>query len=249
MKKIIGLLLVVLLFGCDSDKGWDCTKTAGKLVQQEVPLGMFDKVTVWEGIQLFVQEGEEQKVVVESGANLINDIDVKVSDGRLELKNNTSCDILRDYGLTKVYVTSPNITEIRNSSEQTVESIGVLAYPLLSLSSEDYGQEGSYYNTGDFVLELDVEMLRVVANGYSHFYLSGKAQDASFGLYAGDCRIYSENLIVQNLNVYHRSTGPMVVNPQESIRGQIVSLGDVISKNRPPIVEVEELYRGRLIFD
>ena len=71
----------------------------------------------------------------------------------------------------------------------------------------------------------------------------------SFGLYAGDCRIYSEDLIIQNLSVFHRSSGPMVVNPQQSIKGKIVSLGDVISKNKPPIVEVEELYRGRLIFE
>jgi len=41
----------------------------------------------------------------------------------------------------------------------------------------------------------------------------------------------------------------MVVNPQNSIRGKIVSFGDVISKNRPPVVEVEELYKGRLRFE
>ncbi|HBL79751.1 MAG TPA: DUF2807 domain-containing protein, partial [Aequorivita sp.] len=34
-----------------------------------------------------------------------------------------------------------------------------------------------------------------------------------------------------------------------AIRGKIVSLGNVISKNRPAIVEVEELYRGKLIFE
>ena len=41
----------------------------------------------------------------------------------------------------------------------------------------------------------------------------------------------------------------MVVNPIESIRGEIVSVGDVIAKNRPPVVEVEELFMGRLIFE
>lgn len=240
---------MILFFGCDSEKGWDCTKTAGAIIQQEVSVSDFEKIIVWDGVQLFIEESTEQKIIVESGANLINDIQLTVTEGQLEIKRDFNCDILRDYGLTKVYVTSPNITEIRNSSERTVESIGTLSYPSLSLLSEDYGQEGSYYNIGDFNLNLDVETLRVTANGYSHFYLSGKADNVSFGLYAGDCRIYPEDLIIQNLNLYHRSTGPMVVNPQESIRGQIVSLGDVISKNRPPIIEVEELYRGRLIFD
>ena len=41
----------------------------------------------------------------------------------------------------------------------------------------------------------------------------------------------------------------MIVNPQASIKGSIFGTGDVISVNRPPVVEVEELYTGRLIFE
>ena len=41
----------------------------------------------------------------------------------------------------------------------------------------------------------------------------------------------------------------MIVNPQQSISGELRSTGNVIAKNRPPIVEVEEFYTGRLIFD
>lgn len=41
----------------------------------------------------------------------------------------------------------------------------------------------------------------------------------------------------------------MVVNPQQSIIGQIVSTGDVIAINQPPNVEVEVLFTGQLIFN
>jgi hypothetical protein len=41
----------------------------------------------------------------------------------------------------------------------------------------------------------------------------------------------------------------MFVNPQRSIRGEIRSGGDVIAVFRPPVVEVEEFYTGRLIFE
>ena len=37
----------------------------------------------------------------------------------------------------------------------------------------------------------------------------------------------------------------MIVNPQQSISGQIRGTGDVISINEPPIVEVERLYTGQ----
>ncbi len=249
MKKIVCLLFLVVLAGCNSDKGWDCFQTAGDIVQTEVAVDSFTKITVWERTQLLVQQGEVQKVVVETGENLINDIELTVSEGRLQIHNNNACNVTRDYGITKVYVTSPNITEIRSSTGLTTESIGVLRFPKLTLLSEDQANEDEYHTDGDFNLNLQVDDLNVVANGLSNFKLRGTAKNASFGLYAGDCRIEATSLIVQDLYVYHRSTANMEVNPQQSIRGKIVSLGNVYSKTHPPIVEVEELYRGKLIFE
>ena len=249
MKNIVYIAFIFLFLGCSSDSSWDCIQKAGNIVQTEVAVPEFTKILVWERTKLFVQQGDIQKVVIESGENLMSDVEVSVTNGLLEIHNNNACNLVRDYGLTKVYVTTPNITEIRSSTGLAIESIGVLRFPNLSLLSEDHAIEDQYHVDGDFKLNLEVENLIVTANGLSKIYLNGSANKAIMGLYSGDCRIYSEDLIVQNLTVYNRSTGPMVVNPQQSIKGQIVSLGDVISKNRPPIVEVEELYRGRLIFE
>lgn len=249
MKNIFYILLIFLFAGCSSDKGWDCIQTEGTIVQKEISVQSFNKILVWERTKLFIQQGAEQKIVIETGENLMNDVEVSVTDGLLQIHNNNACNLTRDYGITKVYVTSPNISEIRSSTGYNIESIGVLRFPSLTLLSEDQENEDEFHIDGDFKLNLEVENLNIVANGLSKFYLSGSATNASLGLYAGDCRIYSENLIVQNLNVYHRSTGEIIVNPQQTLRGKIVSLGNVISKNRPPIVEVEELYRGKLIFE
>lgn len=249
MKKIFYIVLVLFFAACSSDKGWDCIQTAGTIVQKEVSVPTFTKILVWERIKLFIQQGSEQKIIVETGENLMNDINIFVVDGKLEIHNYNSCNLTRDYKIAKVYITTPNITEIRSSTGYEVESIGVLRFPTLRLFSEDQENDDQYHIDGDFKLELEVEDLTIIANGLSKFYLSGSATNAIFGLYAGDCRVYAENLTVQDLTLYHRSTGPMVVNPQLSIKGKIVSLGNVISKNRPPIVEVEELYRGKLIFE
>ncbi|AFL81322.1 Protein of unknown function (DUF2807) [Aequorivita sublithincola DSM 14238] len=249
---ILGSCSIAVLFllqSCDSDKGWDCTQKAGTIVETEFTVQPFTKILVWERTKLFVKQGDVQKVVVETGENLMTDIEVTVTDGRLEIHNYNGCNLVRDYGITKVYVTSPNITEIRSSTGLLVESIGTLKYPLLTLLSEDQEFEDQYHIDGDFKLDLEVGHLNVVASGLSKFYLSGSSVSADFGLYSGDCRIYAQDLIVQNLHIYQRSTGDMVVNPQQYIKGKIVSLGNVISKNKPPVVEVEELYRGRLIFE
>ena len=249
MKKIFVIFLLFPFLSCDSDKGLNCFQAAGDIIQEEFTVAPFNKITVWERTQLIIKQGETQKVIVETGDNLLNDIEVEVKDGVLNLRNTNGCNLVRDYGITKVYVTAPNLERIRNSSGLAVLGVGTLSYPSLALISEDQESEDAFHIDGNFKLKLDVQNLQIVANGLSNFFLSGNAKRANFGIFAGDARIEAPNLIIDNLMLFHRGTQDMIVNPQESIKGEIVSLGNVIAKNRPPIVEVEQLYRGRLIFE
>ncbi len=253
MKRIgkFSLIVVVLtlLLGCDSEKGLNCFQASGEIIQEEMSLPFFDKVIVWERTQLIISQGETQKVVVETGANLFNDVEVKVKNQQLEIINNNGCNLARDYGLTKVFITVPNLTEIRNSSGLPVESRGVLKFPNLVLTSEDRENEDQFHIDGDFILTVECENLELVATGLSNFFLTGTADRAYFAVFSGDVRIEAANLIVNDVAIYHRGTNKIIVNPQERLTGRIVNSGDVISKNRPPVVEVEALYRGRLIFE
>ena len=83
----------------------------------------------------------------------------------------------------------------------------------------------------------------------SLFYLSGEVENLNINFANGDSRFEGENLIAQNVSVFHRGTNDMIVNPQQSITGSILSTGNVISVNQPPIVDVEEVFNGRLIFE
>ena len=249
MNKIIFIAFVFIFLACDSENGSDCFKKVGAIVQRDIELAPFTEIVVFERVQLIIEEGPVQKVVLESRENLINDVEVKVEGTLLTLIDNNTCNFIRDYDITKVYVTSPNITEIRNSSSLEITSIGVLNFPELTLYSEDYKNEDIYYNDGDFNLTINVEEIEIISNGFSTFRLNGNADKAFFGLYAGNTRVLAENLIVKQLRLYHRSSNKMVVNPIESIQGEILNIGDVIAKNRPPIVEVEELFMGKLIFE
>ena len=63
----------------------------------------FDKILVNRDIELIIKQGDNQKLIVESGVNIINEIEARVINGKLELTNNNSCNFVREYGLTKVY--------------------------------------------------------------------------------------------------------------------------------------------------
>lgn len=247
MKKLIYILSAVLLISCNGDKVPDCFQNSGDIIQQEFQVSTFDKITVFERIELILTDAPTESVVVETGEYLMNDIKVTVEEGRLILKNENACNLTRDYGITKIFVSAPNITEIRNSSGLTVRSNGVLNFPILGLISEDFEEEDAFHIDGDFRLNVNCNAINVATNGLSNFFIEGSVTDLFVGFYAGDGRFEGQNLIAQNIEIFQRSSNDMIFNPQRSIIGEIRSTGDVILVNEPPMVDVQVYYTGRLI--
>ncbi len=247
MKKLFCTILLVIL-SCDSEDVLDCFQTAGNIITQTMETPNFERVLVNRGIELIVKQDSNYTVSIETGENLLNDIEVKVVDERLILTDNNNCNFVRDYGVTKIVITSPNLTEIRSSSQYDVSSEGVISYEQLTLISEDFNN-ASEFAVGDFRFEVDMENLRTVANNLSFFYIEGQVDNLYIGFFAGASRFEGENLMAQNISVYHRGSNDMIVNPQLSLTGILRGTGDLISVSQPPVVDIEEIYIGELIFN
>lgn len=247
--KISVFISLFLLFACSTQDAPDCIQTGGNMISKEVELEIFSEILVYDRVKLFIEEGRDQKVIIKTGENLIEDISAVVEDGRLILKNDNSCNLFREYDITRVYVTSPNITWIQSSSERTIESIGTLTYQNLWLRSLNQEKDPNIHTDGDFILDLDVQNLRITTDHISNYFLSGKVENFNAFFAAGDGRLEARDLIVQHYEIFHRGTNKLIVNPQQSLRGDIYSYGDIISVNRPPEVEVTEHWKGELIFE
>ncbi|HET8803794.1 MAG TPA: DUF2807 domain-containing protein, partial [Aequorivita sp.] len=115
------------------------------------------------------------------------------------------------------------------------------------ISNSSAGPE-TIRKSGDFYLNINCGQFRTSANGQSVFYITGYSQKASLNFDDEMPRFEGQNFVVDELTVSQRSANKMIVNPQQSIIGKIVATGDIISHNRPPIVDVKELFTGRLIF-
>lgn len=248
MKKIIYIASFFLIFACDSENARDCFQETGTIIQEEVTVDIFDKIFVNRDIELIIKEGATQKVIIETGENLINDVEVVVVDRMLTLTDNNLCNYVRDYGITKIYITSANITEIRSSTQYDISSDGVLTYPSLSILSEDFGAPDTFTNA-NFKLQIDNDSFGVVFNNLSNCFISGQTNNLNITFAAGTSRFEGRDLVAQNVIIWNRSSNDMIVNPQQSIKGFISGTGDVISVNTPAIIEVEEVYKGQLIFE
>lgn len=252
MRIHIYLILLAIIFGCNSENAPDCFQTAGNMIEEVYEVEDFNQIIVWDRVKLVLVEGPENRVMVRTGENLLNEIRVRVEDSILKVSDRNSCNFVRelDEGTTVFVTALADSLYVRNSSGLAVENIGRIKNIRLELISEDREEEDKFHIDGDFNLtNLDVSTVVVNANGLSTFRLSGRSNNGIFGLFDGDARIEAENLEVGAIQVFHRSTNNIICYPTESIRGTIVSVGDVIAKNQPPFVEVEELYSGKLIFE
>ena len=246
MKNVYYIFFTLFIISCNSENASDCFQTAGKIVQYEVEVTNFDKIVVNKKIALFISEGPVQKVVIESGENLLNDITAEVVANELILTNYNNCNFFRDYGITKVYVTSPNINTIRNASELNVTSIGTLTYPSLYLRSS--GEKSTYLAVGDWHLTIENNAVTIWSNGISTYYLKGMSNNLDVGFSDGDTRFEGKDFIVKNITVRNVSSNDVLIYPTEKLTGSIHSTGNVISYNKPPIVDVDVQSVGKLIF-
>ena len=162
------------------------------------------------------------------------------------LKDYNSCNFFRDYGNTKVYVTSPNLKTIRNASELNIYSIGTLTYPSLYLRSS--GEESNFLSVGDWHLTIENNDVRVWSNGVANFYIKGHTTNLDISFSDGDTRFEGKEFLAKNIKVIQVSSNDMVINPLESLTGTIHSVGNVVSYNKPATVNVDVQSVGKLIF-
>ena len=248
MKKISYIFILCSFLACNSEDAPNCLQKEGNHVSAVFEMPSFRKIRIEDDVSLIIRQGDIQEVLIETGENLLNDVSVTVEDETLVVRDNNRCNLVRDYGSTKAIVTVPSLVEIRNSSEYDVVSEGVLRFDFLQLVSNTTGGIDGTRKSGDFTLTIDCADFRVAANGFSAFYIDGYAEKAIINFEDEVPLFEGADLFVNDLRILHRSANRMIVNPRERIRGEIRGTGDVIAINRPPIVTVEEIFTGRLIF-
>jgi uncharacterized pyridoxamine 5'-phosphate oxidase family protein len=249
MKKVVLFLVLISVFN-SCEKPSDCVESSGTKVLKDVAVLPFKRIKVYRGIEVVITQGSETKVQIEAGANFIDNVEVNQYGDQLVFKDETSCNWVRAYGKTRILITTPTLEEIYSKTDRNISSNGVLTFGNLTLTSFDKDADGeSGAGTGDFILALNsTGTLSINNNNVSRFYLSGQIMNANFNFYFGDGRIEAPTLIAQNITVYHRGSNDMIVNPIQSVTGLLNSTGNLVLKNVPPIVDVQTLFYGSVVY-
>ena len=129
------------------------------------------------------------------------------------LENTNDCNFVRSFNQTKVFVTAPNITEIRSATQFDISSEGVLSYPSIKLLSEDF-LENTGNTTGTFHLQIDNQNLQVISNNIASYFISGRTGSLDVSFVSGTGRFEGADLLADEVTVFHRGTNKIIVNPQ-----------------------------------
>ena len=240
------IIFVFLALGCAISDPGDCFEDAGPSSTKSVQLSEFSRVIVREGIELELVYGSENRLEIEYNEGLLDHISYGIVDGRLELNNTNGCLFFTGFKPAKLRLTANNLVELRNASQYTIRSIDTLRFDSLLLISEDFLEDE--VNVGDFEIVYKGSTLSVITNNVSNFKLSGTATTFDINVASGQGSLFAEALVAQTVRLFHRGTSDIFVYPVEEISGEIRGTGNVISANRPPVINVDELYTGRLLF-
>lgn len=246
MRTWAKLLLLLLLMGCDSKDANDCIQSAGNTIKQEVPVTAFNRILVEQGLNMVLIQDSLPKVVVQTGENLIPDIKVQVVEGQLQLRNENDCNFFREYGLTTIYVSSPNISEIRSSTQGEIRSEGTFTVDKLKVYSENF-RNNEYLTSGEFYLDVDTKEFQLIFNGVSNMFIQGRTEQLNITMASGNGRFEGKDFTVENANIYHRSSNDVIVNVVGLLKADLYGTGDLIAVKRPATEEVTEHYKGKYI--
>ncbi|EDP98076.1 head GIN domain-containing protein [Kordia algicida OT-1] len=246
MRKTYFTFLFIAFISCDKEDANDCFQASGSIITEEVRVNDFSKIEVGEGINLVVKDGLSQEIIIETGANLINDVEATVIDDKLFLADNNDCNYVREYGITTIYVTSSNITEIRSKTQFEVRSDGILTFPSLTLISENFTNDSAA--SGNFNLQIENQEVNIIFNNLSNLFISGTTNTFDINFPGGNSRVEAKDFAANTISIFSRGSNDIIINPQLELSGDIYGTGDVIAVNRPTLVTLTAHYTGSLIF-
>lgn len=239
-KYWIILVAAVLFISCNQEDAFDCVKTTGDIISFDIALPSFNDLDIYNNIDVTIEQGAEQQVTLITGKNLKDKIDFNVNEGVLTIQDMNTCSWARDYGKVQVHIITNNLTQIRSSGGGQIRSEGELTFEDLTLISEQ--------RTADFILQVDMNSLKIINNNLSNYFISGAVSQLFVHFFAGDGRFEGKNLIADDVDVYHEGTNDIIINPQRTLSGELQQTGNVIYCKEPPIMTIKVVDdRGALI--
>lgn len=243
MKKLLIINgLLVLFFSCKKAEDRACFKGVGKETTLEIPLVSFDKMLLKEHLIYVLVQDTVNKVVLSGGENLLNFIEVDVTDGMLTLSNENRCNFLRSY---KKKVTA----EIHFKTLINLEFIGT--EELSNKGTLELGWFTMLIRDGAGPVKLNMHadaVFATISHGWGDFTFTGEVNHANLNVRSnGFCDTYGLN-VADSLIVISKTQGAIRVNANNAqLFAETNADGNIYFKGSPVSKSFNRYGKGDLI--
>ena len=209
-------------------------KGNGNVVEETRKVGDFDEIKVSRGMNVYISQGDETKVVVIADDNLLDAIETRMEGNTLKVTANQN---IRNATSKKVFVTTPNISMIKSTAGSNVFSETVIRSQDLVLS----GSAGS-----NMKLDVNVNELTVSVSAGSNIKLEGEAKSFS-GKATSGSNLKAEELDSNNCSADVSSGANIWITAKNKFKGHASSGGNVFYYGDPETTDVEKSSGGNVI--
>ncbi len=244
MKNILYLLILLNFTACEKTP-LTCDISNEKTIKT-VPLGEFEKLEVGPLIELTIFQSNENKLEIKTAKDIMENITYSIEGDKLNLYNQTDCLVQNAKAVAYINLYVKNLSQIIANTDLDIHSGNLLEFDSLEIICENYVTGTN--NIADFDLTVNINQLKIIANGSSVFNISGKCQYLFVGFYGLNPSIKGRDLKARKIQIYHRSNSDMHLFPVEEIYGDLFGYGDVYLYNHPPVVNITQHYAGHIYF-
>jgi len=191
----------------------------------------FTEVRGSAGLDVYLTQGEENKILVEADENLLQYISTDIENGKLHVT--TSEDIGRSKA-KKVYVTFTELNNIEASSGADVIGNSLIKSQNLSLRSS---------SGADLNVEVFSQDLVIKSSSGSEVQVSGKASSLKADASSGST-IDAENLLAAYCNAEASSGAQVSVNVKDKLETNVSSGGSIEYYGNPLSVDSNKSHSG-----
>ena len=154
MNKIAAILVFVclssLFFACEDVL--ECFTSSGNVILEEREISGFTKINLTDNVDLLIEYGSDNKIYVEAGENLIDNIKTSVKDGMLYIKNENSCNWARSFkNEFKVMLTLDTLSLIAYSGVGNIDFINIFEVDTFRMEIYDAWGSVNLNYQGDYL--------------------------------------------------------------------------------------------------
>jgi hypothetical protein len=231
LRIVAAVFTILMISAVANAQIWESVRGNHNVVKKERRIQSFTGVKVSSGIDVYLSQGNDEKLVVEADENLHEYITTEVRNGVLNVYSEVN---IRDAERKRIYVTMKEVNSVRTTSAGDVIGQTPIKTERLDLSAS---------SAGNIDLEVNADEINLDISSSGDISLKGATRilDANLSS-AGD--LNANELEAKEAEISVSSAGDAEVNVLDKITARASSAGDITYSGNPKYVDAHSSSAG-----